>query len=104
MSLHKLIDYTCIRKSTKLHSCESVKTKIGPKKFNDSTVDDVDIRLMIKVVEMQCYVIYTELTGLLGIVQTQTVSQHRHLYLLPRLPLVAVGWGENQTTCSCRRQ
>lgn len=41
MSLHKLIDHTCIRKSTKLHSRESVKTKIGPKKFNDSTVDDV---------------------------------------------------------------
>lgn len=38
MSLHKLTDHACIRKSIKLHCRESVKTKIGPKKFNDSTV------------------------------------------------------------------
>lgn len=41
MSLHKLTDHACIRKSIKLHCRESVKTKIGPKKFNDSTVDVV---------------------------------------------------------------
>lgn len=46
MSLHKLIDHTCIRKSMKLHSRESVKTKIGPKKFNDSTVDDVVLLIL----------------------------------------------------------
>lgn len=41
MSLHKLTDHACIRKSIKLHCRESVKTNIGPKKFNDSTVDVV---------------------------------------------------------------
>lgn len=41
MSLHKLTDHACIRKSIKLHCRESVKTKIGPKKFNDYTVDVV---------------------------------------------------------------
>lgn len=41
MSLHKLTDHACIRKSIKLHCRESVKTKIGSKKFNDSTVDVV---------------------------------------------------------------
>lgn len=33
MSLHKLIDHTCIRKSMKLLSRESVKTKIGPQEI-----------------------------------------------------------------------
>lgn len=46
MSLHKLTDHACIRKSIKLHCRESVKTKIGPKKLNNSTVDDVVLLIL----------------------------------------------------------